>query len=487
MHTPEEKQRQKTLHYFLNGKQVCKNVFMKTLSITRSRIAYLFNTKNKHSIVSPDKRGKSIPVNKTNEETISRITKFLNDIPKFTSHYSSSERLYFHPTLTWKKIFEQYCLENPNHCVSFYIFKREIEKYNVKIYLPKKDTCSQCDQNNAKLKGELSEEERRNVIASSEMHKKRAEYARKILKEKELESRSPNSKLLCLTFDLEKTQPIPYLNTSVVFYKRQMWFYNLGINTRHDNKAYMCVWQETDGKRGSNEVASSLNEFLKTIDLSKYDHIHSFSDGCGGQNRNKTMVAFFMHICQTTHIETWTHSFLESGHSFLPNDTDFGKIEKAKNKNLNIFTANEWKDIIKQCNFNVIEMKGKFLEFSDLQKYHTYRKANADDEKFMWSHLKWMRVSKTDKSILEYKTTNDPVANTKKIDFSKRGSQTINRSFQLKCLYQDPIKLSLEKFKDIQSLLPYVPQIHLPYFQNLPHATKAKKTNAEPYPDESDD
>ena len=54
---------------------------------------------------------------------------------------------------------------------------------------------------------------------------------------------------------------------------------------------------------------------------------------------------------------------MESGHSFLPNYNDFGKREKARNKNYNMFTANEWKDIIKQCNFYVIEMKGKFVDF----------------------------------------------------------------------------------------------------------------------------
>ena len=86
-----------------------------------------------------------------------------------------------------------------------------------------------------------------------------------------------------------------------------------------------------------------------------------------------------------------------------------------------------------------------------------------------------MRVNKADNFILEYKTTNDPVVNTEKIDFTKRRSQVITNSSLTKILSN-----SLEKFRDIQSLLIYVTQIHLLYFQNLPHETKAKKTNAEP-------
>ena len=159
--------------------------------------------------------------------------------------------------------------------------------------------------------------------------------------------KNENSNLLCFTFNLEKMHLIPNLNTSIVFYKRQMWLYNLGKNTRHNNKGHMCIWQETEGNRGSNEVASCLYAFLQSIDLSKYLEIHSFKDRSSGQNRNKTKVAFFMYMCQSTHIQSWTHTFLESGHWFLTNDTDFGKIERAKNKNVSIFSADDWKSVIR--------------------------------------------------------------------------------------------------------------------------------------------
>ena len=147
--------------------------------------------------------------------------------------------------------------------------------------------------------------------------------------EAEEKCREPGSRLFCFTFDLEKTQPIPYLNTSVAFYKRQMWFYNLGVNTRHDKKGYMLVWQEIEGKRGSCEISSSLFTFLQKNHLENYDEIRTFSDCCGRQNRNKNIVAFFMYICMRTNIQSWTHTFLESGHSYLPNDTDYGKIESV--------------------------------------------------------------------------------------------------------------------------------------------------------------
>lgn len=161
------------------------------------------------------------------------------------------------------------------------------------------------------------------------------------------------------------------MNTPVVFYRRLMWLYNHGISARHDNTGHMFICQETEGTRGSNEVAASIYAFLKLVNCAQYDHIHSFSNCCGGQNRNKTMTTFFMLLFETTNIQSWTHTFLESGHSYLTNDTDFKKIQKNKDTNQSIFTKGEWTVIIKWCNFHDSEMQGRFYASAGLQRYRT--------------------------------------------------------------------------------------------------------------------
>ncbi|KAF2344412.1 hypothetical protein FHG87_024832 [Trinorchestia longiramus] len=82
--------------------------------------------------------------------------------------------------------------------------------------------------------------------------------------------------------------------------------------------------------RGANEIGSCMLEFLKTQNLSAIEHVKTFSDCCGGQNRNRTMISFMMWACWNFDLKSWEHRFMEPGHSYLPNDSDFRKIEGWK-------------------------------------------------------------------------------------------------------------------------------------------------------------
>ena len=478
------KKKGKTVHYSLGSQRVCKKVFCGTLGISPCRVDYILKEKSSESgLVSPDKRGKNLPpANKISDETIKIVQEFIKNVPKYVSHYSNSGKQYFHPSLTWKDLHNEYIQKCPAFPVGFSVFMKEVKRFNVSIYVPKTDTCSTCDSINAKLKSKLTLQQRIDTQEESKKHLERANFARNLLKSTGLESKQENSKLLCFSFDMERTQPIPYLETSVVFYKRQMWLYNLGINNRRDNKGSMFIWQETDGKRGSNEVVSCVHAFLNSLDLSQYDVIHTFSDGCGGQNKNKTFVSYIMYLVQTTNIRYWTHSFMESGHFYLPNDTDFGRIERSKKRAEYIFTASKWESLITKCNFAVTNMQGKFLEFSDLQKNLTFRKCNENSEKFLISKVKWMKVTKENPEVLEYKISNDPNLSSMKINFAKRGAPPVADFVPVK-LYENSVKLSLEKYNDIISLLPYVPSIYHSDFVNLPHESKSRKIAVEILPD----
>ena len=183
----------------------------------------------------------------------------------------------------------------------------------LKIHTPSTDSCATCDE----LK-------RSRQLDELEAHHKLAQDARRKFKE-------DCSKPHTVSFDMEKTLPLPYIQTNKVFYLRQLWRYNEGFNHTVDNQAYIYCWTKGTAKRVSIEVISCMLKFVRSI-ASTWPELGLWSDTSDGQNRNFNMTAFLITLVNDSNhsINKVTHRYLWSGHSFLPNDTDFGHIEKKK-------------------------------------------------------------------------------------------------------------------------------------------------------------
>ena len=70
-----------------------------------------------------------------------------------------------------------------------------------------------------------------------------------------------------------------------------------------------------------------------------------------------------MHIVASPEysFKTIDHKFMVSGHSYLPNDRDFGNIEIAQNKTTHIYVPEDWERVVRQARrknpFQVFKMK----------------------------------------------------------------------------------------------------------------------------------
>ena len=112
----------------------------------------------------------------------------------------------------------------------------------------------------------------------------------------------------------------------------------------------MHLWDETEGGRGSQEVASLLAKHIRQ-EAKNHSHVILYSDSCTGQNRNIKVASTLMNLVldPKLSIKVIDHKFLVSGHSFLPNDQDFGVIESASRKCIQIFTPEDWLQVVKKA------------------------------------------------------------------------------------------------------------------------------------------
>ena len=201
----------------------------------------------------------------------------------------------------------------------------------------------------------------------------------------------------------------------------------------------------------------------------------------------------WMHITQSTNIKEVHHKFLVSGHSFLPNDRDFGVIERANKKRSELYVPDQWYNMISSCRkrdpFKVNKMESsKFYSVESLAEITTNRKIAKDGQKVEWLKIQWMCVKKSDPFTLFFKYNLNDDIDFRWVSFlktrglpHKHASVTENLcDHVLKPLCTAPRKLSFEKYSDIQKLLKYLASVHYDFFTDLAHKSKAspgKTTN----------
>lgn len=56
-----------------------------------------------------------------------------------------------------------------------------------------------------------------------------------------------------------------------------MYVYNLGVHSYNDKTGHMYMWNETEGGRSLEDIASCLRKHLKE-NTAKYEHVMLFSD-----------------------------------------------------------------------------------------------------------------------------------------------------------------------------------------------------------------
>lgn len=121
-----------------------------------------------------------------------------------------------------------------------------------------------------------------------DIHHRHTDKARELMAKDGIESRSPDSDVRVVQFDLQQQMYLPTLTHTQMYYSRQLACVNMGIHLEDEAKGIMFLWNETVAQRGSSEIASCLYIFFTSTEIgftSYKQKLILWSDNCGGQNQ----------------------------------------------------------------------------------------------------------------------------------------------------------------------------------------------------------
>lgn len=114
--------------------------------------------------------------------------------------------------------------------------------------------------------------------------------------------------------DLQQVISLPKTDAGMVFYKRKLSTYNFTIYDRLFKKGFCYVWNESEAKRGANEIATCVLKFLTKKASQGITDFIIWSDNCSGQNKNKFLFAAYTWAAAVLDV-TITHKYMERGHT----------------------------------------------------------------------------------------------------------------------------------------------------------------------------
>lgn len=425
-------------HFEVDGLKyrVCKKFFMDTLNVGDKMIR---NTMKKtcDGVVAEDMRGKHSNHPTIDPAVSEDIKTHIKSIPRIESHYlrkqTSREFISGGKTLAdLHRDYEKECREQGRSHGTYAAYRNIfLRDFNISFFVPKKDQCAFCE----KVKNSDAKEVLANVYES---HRKEIELSRtEKAKDSDL---AKQGKCVTACFDLQAVLPTPCGDVSAFYYKRRLSVLNFTIYDMGRNAGYCYVWHEGAGRRGPNEIASCLLQFLQQ-NCDK-DDVCFYSDNCAGQNKNKFIVALYLYAVSISDIASITHKFLVTGHTQNEGDHLHSLIEKQKKlvlKSGPISVPAQWITVIQMAKkrgnpLKVTEMDTQdFMDFKTLSKFYgTNFSVNTEKEKIMWQSIREIKVEKEKTFQFSYKTCFEGTSKTvltRKVTRGRPSVPTLSRVY----------------------------------------------------------
>lgn len=309
--------------------QVCVKFFLAVHGITASKLQHLQKSLKMTGFAPKDRRGGK-NYRKLKEDILETVRSHIESFKARQSHYSlrdNQSKTYLSETLNIRKMFLLFQEKYPEIKVAYQtyrdIFRRD---FNIGFGYPRSDTCSECDELNAKMKAAENSDELSKLTIARELHLRKAQtfYDRK--KADKMKART-DATFEAITLDYGKNSSLPNITTNDVYYRRQLSMYTFNIHVLSSSESYFYTYPEYVAKKGSDEVCSFLFHFIINSLDTEVQNLHIYCDGAGGQNKNYTVIRFVHYMVTVVkRLRSIVITYPVRGHSYLECDKNMGLI-----------------------------------------------------------------------------------------------------------------------------------------------------------------
>ena len=204
------------------------------------------------------------------------------------------------------------------------------------MFLPKKDECTTCTAYaNTKIK---ADQLRQNLIE----HHENVELSR-ANKQRDKARAAIDESFFCGIADLEQVSPCPKGFSKDFFYVSKLSCYNFTTLDLKTRKGHCYRWDQRQGRRGANEMASARLHFYNNVVPKSVTEVTEWSDSCGAQNRGHKVSAAIIQILKDprNNITRFNKKWMTSGHSESEVDVIHSVLER-KSKDKEFFHPEQW-------------------------------------------------------------------------------------------------------------------------------------------------
>ncbi|XP_055064736.2 uncharacterized protein [Misgurnus anguillicaudatus] len=357
----EEKQRQRdlTIKYFVLKEDttivpVCQASFLSIFGVKKDRVQGVAKYWLENGKARPENRGG----HRQKDEEAAKRQKVRSHIQSFAckatryARRGAPGRKFLPGDLSVAKMHRIF-LEQNHQEVSYSLYwSIFVYEFNLGFGHPAKDVCAACVKSRIAIKDpDLSAEEKRDKILMYTVHCRRARQFFDTLHD------VGDTYTVC--FDIMENLVLPKSAVGHAYNSHHLYMYVLAIvrhrgrgepQRRHEISLY--TWLEYQNSKDSNMVASALQHYLTSVaraDLHQCQSLRLFSDSCYVQNKNINVLSMLFALRSQLFPQlNITYFFPIRGHSFLPADRVFERIEQDIEKKAAILMPEEYCEILRQ-------------------------------------------------------------------------------------------------------------------------------------------